>query len=103
MLQMKLGMVGSALLPTCTYASTVRSSYLTSILGNSMFTLEKKETGKEDTVSVFQNPNKSMHDQHYRQKLHFFCFIKTYSDKLLSTYACTLISWYKYPRAIYCR
>jgi hypothetical protein len=39
MLQMKFGIVGSALLPTCTYASTLRSSYLTSILGKSMFTL----------------------------------------------------------------
>jgi hypothetical protein len=48
MLHMKLGMVGSALLPTCTYASTVRSSYLTSILGNSMFTLhpENEEQNK---------------------------------------------------------
>jgi hypothetical protein len=40
MLQMKFGMVGSALLPTCTYASTLRSSYLTSILGKLMFTLQ---------------------------------------------------------------
>jgi hypothetical protein len=61
MLQMKFGMVGSALLPTCTYASTVRSSYLTSILGNSMFTLQTRSfhqcviiTGKMFSICCFK-------------------------------------------------
>lgn len=89
MLQMKLGMVGSALLPTCTYASTVRSSYRTSILGNSMFTLEKKETGSEEDRFSISEPKQKHADQHHRQKysVFFFCVIKTtYSNKLLAEY-----------------
>lgn len=69
MLHMKFGMVGSALLPTCTYASTVRSSYLTSILGNSMCTLQEwiSDTKKPHIV---QNQGKismlqSMGDTNY--------------------------------------
>jgi hypothetical protein len=86
-------MVGSALLPTCTYASTVRSSYLTSILGNSMFTLHEWETGNEE----FQYLGKFSITTKYRDT-QIICFRENDPN-----YYVTQAGTYEHARTIYWR